>query len=252
MKINTQARTLGGLTCRMVDALPEGTPPRVIVIFCHGFGAPGTDLVPFAAELLEFDERLAQSARFLFPAAPLSLDLSGIPGGRAWWQLDMMKLNAAMISGEFRDLRNEYPQGLTEAREKLTALMTEVHQETGLPMSRWVLGGFSQGAMLALDTALRLPDSPGAVCLFSGTLLCEEQWRELAARRGPLRVVLSHGRYDQILPFQAAVWVRDLLTEAGMDVEFLPFNGPHTIPPEALVRAAALIADIAEREDGKT
>ncbi|MEX0703219.1 MAG: dienelactone hydrolase family protein [Planctomycetales bacterium] len=240
--------TLGGLNCEVYDELPRDARPRLGVVFCHGFGAPANDLVPLGPALLRQEPALREHVRFLFPGAPLSLDAEGLFGGRAWWPLDIQRLVLAAEQGEFRDLREELPKGLERASETLTALVAEWRAETGLAVDRIVLGGFSQGAMLATDVALRLPERPAALCIFSGTLMAESQWRDLAALRGGLPVLQSHGRRDPLLPFEAAESLRDVLTEAGLQVEFLPFDGPHTIPQAALVRTAALLARLVERQ----
>ena len=243
--MNVQSLTLGGLSCQVVDALPEGQDPQLVVVFCHGYGAPATDLVPLGPELIDLNADLGPVLQFIFPAAPLSLDELGLYGGRAWWQLDVARLTAAIERGESRILRDACPKGLEESRKMLNVLVEEVQQQTGLPTSKIVLGGFSQGAMLAIDVALRLPEPPGGLCIYSGTLLCEEIWRELAAKRGRLPVLQSHGHQDPILPFQAAEWLRDLLREAEMDVDFVPFQGVHVIPFEAIHKFAAMLGRIA-------
>ncbi|MFQ5730979.1 MAG: alpha/beta hydrolase [Planctomycetaceae bacterium] len=239
-----QTETLGGLRCHDYHQLPEGATPELCVVLCHGFGAPGTDLVGLAPEILLRRPQLADTASFYFPEAPLSLEPMGMPGGRAWWMLDVAKLNAAITTGEFRDLRNDHPEELPAARAQLTALIDEVRRRTGLPMSRIVMGGFSQGSMLSIDVALRLPEPPALLTVFSGTLLGEDDWRERAADRGPMTVLQSHGDEDMILPFQAAEWLRDLFVDSGFDVEFIPFHGPHTIPAKALHRLADRLAEL--------
>jgi phospholipase/carboxylesterase len=244
--MNLGTETFGGLSCQVVDALPKGKSPERIVVLCHGFGAPGTDLVPLGPELLHLAPSLTESLQFIFPAAPLSLDEFGMHGGRAWWHIDIEQLNRAVMFGEFRNLRNDMPAGLVEARQMLTELIDTVSKQRGLPHSAFVLGGFSQGSMLSTDVALRMPTAPAGLCILSGTLLCEDQWRELAANRGPLRVLQSHGRQDTIMPYRAAEWLRDMLVEAGLEVEFIPFNGPHTIPLEALHRFAEMLEESAE------
>lgn len=239
-----QTETLGGLRCVVYDELPAGKPPSFAAVICHGFGAPGSDLVGLGPEIVSLRPELAGAFRFYFPAAPLSLASVGLPGGRAWWMLDVEKLNAAIQSGEFRDLRNNNPPDLPAARESLTALIGEVRRQTGLPASRIVLGGFSQGAMLSTDVALRLDEAPALLAVFSGSLLAEDEWRERAGVRGGMCVLQSHGREDGILPFQAAEWLRDLFRENDVDVEFLPFHGPHTIPAEAIQRFASRLAEL--------
>lgn len=235
-----RAVVLGGLNCRIVDAAAD-SPPRLLVVLCHGFGAPGTDLVPIAGELARLIGPKVAGIRFLFPAAPLSLDDYGLPGGRAWWPLDMAKLQTAIEFGETRDLRSESPELLPPAREALAAAVTAACDEAGLPLSRCVLGGFSQGSMVATDVALHLPERPAALVIWSGTLLCEAAWRAAASRLSGLPVLISHGRYDQILPFANAECLRDMLAEAGCDVQFLPFNGMHEIPQNVLRATADLL-----------
>lgn len=243
MKVRREV--LGGLECRTVDWLPDGTQPGLAVVCCHGFGAPGRDLVGLADELVAMQPKLADSARFIFPFGPMGLDDLGIPGGRAWWYIDVNRIVAAVERGETRILRSERPAGMVEAREQLAGLVEDVRRATDLPASKLVLGGFSQGAMLTTDLALRMPEPPGGLCIMSGTLVCEDEWRELAQSRGPMPVVQSHGYDDHILPFKAAEWLRDLLTDAGLDVDFVPFRGMHSIPPEALRRAAELLMRVA-------
>ena len=115
--------------------------------------------------------------------------------------------------------------GLPAARAKLMSLLEVLQGEQGIPLSRIVLGGFSQGSMLTTDVALRLPEPPAALCVWSGTLLCEDEWRQQAQEaqsRGSLRVLQSHGYDDPILPFEAAKWLRDLLESSGSAIDFRP------------------------------
>jgi phospholipase/carboxylesterase len=231
---------IAGLTCRIVEPDDE-IPPEFVVVLCHGFGAPGTDLVPIAGELARLMGPAALRLRFVFPAAPLRLDDYGLPGGRAWWPIDMARLQAAVEFGEFRDLRRESPPMLPGARDLLMNLLHELSAERSLPFGRFVLGGFSQGSMLATDVALHLPSNPAGLVIWSGTLLREDEWTRLVGARAGLPVLLSHGRSDPLLPFANAEALRDLLDAAGCDVQFLPFPGGHEIPQEVLKATAALL-----------
>lgn len=235
---------IGGLTCRVVQDIDENETPKLAVIICHGYGAPGTDLLDLATTFLGADPRIADNVQFIVPEAPVSLDSLGMTNGRAWWHLDVERLVRATELGEFRDLREDHPDGLPEAREKLMQVIEHVQETTGLPMSKIVLAGFSQGSMLSTDVALRCDEPPGALVVWSGTLLCESSWRELAAKRGSMRVLQSHGRTDQILPFEASGWLRELFESSGFDVEYIEFPGVHTIPIEALQRTAELLVKL--------
>jgi phospholipase/carboxylesterase len=241
--MQTFERTLGRLQCVVVDTVAEHETVELAVVLCHGFGASGTDLVGLAPELCHVAPQLVGRTRFIFPAAPLALDDVGMPGARAWWHLDLDVLNNAINSGEFRDQRQTTPDGLDEARLLLSELVEAITSEWKLGSESIVLGGFSQGSMIATDVALSMDAPPAALCIWSGTLLCEDTWRGLAENRGPLRVFQSHGRTDPILPYAAAEWLRDLLDESGLEVDFLAFPGVHTIPMEAVEKMGSLLED---------
>jgi phospholipase/carboxylesterase len=97
--------------------------------------------------------------------------------------------------------------------------------------------------MLATDVALRLKNRPAGLCALSGALINEDEWRRLAAERGGMRVLQSHGRHDSILPFSLGSALRDLLQEGGNEVEFMEFEGDHEIPLEVLHRMVWFIID---------
>ncbi len=240
MKLHTE--NINGLTCHIVDSLAAGVTPRTVVVLCHGYGAPGTDLVPLGQMLLR-QPKLSGSVQFLFPEAPLSLEDLGLYDGRAWWPIDMRRLQMAVALGSFRDLRKDCPPELPAAREMLLGLIRNWSERMGVPLDRFVLGGFSQGAMLATDVTLHLDKNPAGLVVLSGTLLNEDVWRERIAHHKSLRVIQSHGTEDQILPFDAAGLLRDLLHQSGADVDFLPFAGGHEIPTDVLNRLAVFLRE---------
>lgn len=239
--MNQSAATLGGLNCQVIDTVSAGQTPEIVVVLCHGFGAPATDLIPIGPELIHANPALAGRSRFIFPAAPLSLDEVGISGGRAWWPIDLEWFQKEVERGGFREMRQMLPPELSAAREMLMMLVDEVRRETHLPMSRIVLGGFSQGSMTCLDAALHFDDAPAALLIWSGSLLCETAWRERTSNLRNLPVLQSHGRQDPLFPLDTAECLRDFLIEAGADVEFVDFPGGHTIPAQAITRTAALL-----------
>src|SRR6185503_7795958 len=100
--------TVAGLSVTLTGGTDrEGGGDGPLVVLFHGFGAPGDDLVPLWRQLA-----VPSAIRFAFPEAPL--DLSG--GARAWWMIDMERLERALRTGALRDMSNETPAGLLEAR----------------------------------------------------------------------------------------------------------------------------------------
>jgi phospholipase/carboxylesterase len=212
---------LAGLTVEIV-----GKPDAPItVVLLHGFGAPGDDLVPMA-------EELDVPARFVFPVGPL--EVYGADS-RAWWLLDLAKLEIELAAGTPRDRRGEIPDGLHSARATVLRLLDQLAARYPLPPGgKLVLGGFSQGAMLALDVALHRDALVDGLILMSGTLVAEVEWAPRLARVANLPIIMSHGRRDPLLPFAIAEELRDRLKGAGARVDWHAFVGGHEIPPMVL------------------
>ena len=233
-----------GLDC--CELAPRGDTEMVIV-FCHGFGAPGDDLVPLGSEIARAVPGLGQSTRFVFPQAPLSLEAMGWGDARAWWMIDMAKLQLAQQTGQMRDLRSERPRGMAEARDQLVKLLCELQAETGVPWSKFVLGGFSQGAMITVEALRHLPEPLGGAILFSGTLINEAEWKLPSTILHGLAIVQSHGRSDVILPHALSLELRKLLEAQGASVRFVEFGGGHAIPQPAMIAALDLLREVQSR-----
>ena len=237
MRMVARDQRLGGLECAVIDF---GSQPDIAVILCHGYGAPGGDLVGLAEAITDLVEGAAERLRFVFPAAPLQPPELVQFGGRAWWEINMAALLAASQSQSFAQLHDQTPPGIEQASRSLAACIGEVLAGVG-EGGRYVLGGFSQGAMLTMHTALTedVPP-PELLALFSGTLVCQGQWRS-ALEGGRLErtaVLQSHGRQDPILPFSSAEALHRLIKDFRPDAEFIAFHGPHTIPMEAVANLA--------------
>src|SRR5208283_4589186 len=130
-------RTYGGLRVRLTGGIDrQGGGDGPLVVLMHGFGAPGDDLVPLARVL-----DVPREVRFAFPEAPLDLGPEAM-NGRAWWWIDMMKIQVAAMRGETIDRSQDVPEGLAEARASIIAMLAEL--ERALTPARLTIGGFSQ------------------------------------------------------------------------------------------------------------
>ncbi len=101
--------------------------------------------------------------RSLFPEGPLSLSM-GFGDSRAWWMIDMARIQADRAAGRVRDLSQDLPKGLALVREKMLVFLKEVEQKFGADPRKTVLGGFSQGAMLSCDALLHTGSSLCGTC----------------------------------------------------------------------------------------
>ena len=90
--------------------------------------------------------------------------------------------------------------------------------------------------MLATDLVLNTEDTPEGLIIFSGTLVNEQSWKQLAMRRSGIQFFQSHGTQDEVLAFGAAKRLEALLRNAGFSGEFVSFEGGHEIPRRVLAR----------------
>lgn len=169
----------------------------------HGWGANAQNLAS-VVPLLNLPDY-----QFMFPDAPLPHPY--ISTGKMWY-----------------DLAEEKGKGLPESRKLLTDWLQSLESSTGVPLSRTILSGFSQGAAMILDVGLSLPLS-GLLAL-SGYL---HPVSEPGGGKFP-PVLIVHGRQDSVVPLKAAQYAKDSLVALGVSVQYQEFDMGHEIRPEVL------------------
>ncbi len=190
---------------------------RQIVVMLHGYTMQPEDLSPFTQSL-----RVAHTA-YALPQAHLTV----AHGGHTWWAIDEPARQRQLARGP-RDLAEARPSGLPDARQQVERFLSELI--TMAPHARLVLGGFSQGGMLACDLALHTTHPVSALFMLSASLLDHTQWQPRLPRLQGLPTLVSHGRADENLAFSAGERLRDALTSNGAQVQWVPFDGGHQIP----------------------
>ena len=207
---------LGSLTAVVVGSFEDAVGA---VVLMHGHGMRAADLAPFARSL-------KVPMVFVFPEGPLAVE----PAGRAWWAIDAARRAAALRNGP-RDLADEYAPGRPHARQQLGSLLEAIRGPlAGRPL---VLGGFSQGGMLACDQYLMEDTAASALVALSASRIARTDWAPRLGRLCGLPAFVSHGRSDPDLAFSAGEGLRDCLAAGGASVTWLPFDGGHVIPLEA-------------------
>lgn len=224
-------RQLGKIHCEEINH--DDNAPWVI--FFHGFGADAKDLFSLGQAI-----QTKKTVNWLFPNGPLEVPIGPGWTGRAWWNIDMMEVQRAVESGTHRDFTNETPKGLDKAFEKTMEMIKQLR----VPWNQIVLGGFSQGAMLATELYLRAPETPAGLVIMSGTLLQQEEWKKLVPARAGEKFFQSHGENDTILGIKQAQQLGTLLNQNGMKGSLLSFRGGHEIPPLVLTKIGQYINDI--------
>jgi len=199
-------------------------PPTLVLL--HGFGSSAERWEPFTKTI-----RWPPGGRFVFPQGPDTIARTdGAPDGRAWWPLDL--LSHIPPGQSLPDLSAARPAGLKVAASLVEDLIETLQRDPGGPI---VLGGYSQGAMVASEVAFRSDVELRALVLLSGTPVDEASWERHFDRRRGTPVFLSHGRADQTLPFAAAERFRSKLEAAGVKVTWCPFDGGHEMPATVVI-----------------
>ena len=215
----------------------EHGPDAPIVVLLHGFFGSADELAPFA-------KSISAPARFVFPNGPIDLSDRGL-SGRAWWPIDTTAREEAMARKKPRDLFSWVPPELPSARALVNSILDEVVARLGpAPL---ILGGFSQGAMLASDVALRSARKLAGLVLFSPARIAGAEWAPLLSSRRETPIVISHGREDYDLSFAAAESFKDDLVAAGCDVRWVPFDGGHEVPLVAWRELRTLVRGLARQ-----
>ncbi len=216
--------------------------PSHLVVLCHGFGAGAEDLMPLAGEL-----NGALPARWVFPAAPFPPAGAGLPYGRAWFPRSPEEAQRALVGDYFARLEEMDPDGLRASGAEVAELV----QSFGIPWSRVILGGFSQGAMVAVETALAAAERPGGLLLFSGSLIARSRWQRELGKLGGLPAFQSHGDSDPILAPSSGERLAHLLEKNGLTVRFHRFPGGHEIESGVVRGAQAFLLGFADVDDAQ-
>lgn len=218
MSENFQQRKIGPL--QVIEK--RGDKEGLWVILFHGFGADSADLAPLAEVI-----KAPPGTNWLFPDGPLQVPIGPYHSGRAWFPIDMAEIERMILQGKHRDMSDRTPPGLDAARTMVRDMIAALE----VPIERIVLGGFSQGAMIATDFSLHQETSqPRGMVLLSGTLLNRTLWSQLATRHQGLRYYQCHGTNDPILGYTQAKELHSILTASGLVGTFSSFNGGHEIP----------------------
>jgi phospholipase/carboxylesterase len=221
-----------GSGLRTIEA-GTGSLPFVLI---HGYGSSAAEWIPFTYTI-----RLPAGRRFVLPEGPETTQPPDGPrNGRAWWRIG---LDAHRRPGDgLPDLSRTNPPGLAASNQRIRTLLAELAAQGNYPRELQMLAGYSQGAMIAADIAFTTDEPIDALVLLSPTIVNETAWRAGMPRRRGLRVFISHGRRDTILPFDASVRLQQAMRDAGLRVTWLPFDGGHGMPVEVVAALNTFLA----------
>jgi len=256
----SKTQTFGGYPCifQAPEDLQNGNggesqPADILIVTLHGLGATNGDFRDIVSVLQSHDSSgKLRNARIVFvaPQAPMGAM------GSSWWNFDVMGfMMAQQARGAEREaliaqlIRKEHP-GMDVCRTNMMKLLDETRAIAGgsggpLPWSKVLLSGFSLGSITALDVALYLGagETVGGVVVMNGAPVTVDKWAERLQVHKGLRVHVSSGVADMVLPHEATGWIKQLLDGNGAAAKLVTHPGGHEIGgAEVLTSIATFVA----------
>lgn len=188
------------MTLQFFRIAPKTETPSALVVTLHGWGANAQDVESLSSYFNLPD------CEFLFPDAPYPHP--DVPSGKAWYDLQEKTMY----------------EGLEASRQLLIDWLLSLEAMTGVPLSKTILSGFSQGGAMTLDVGLTLPLA--GLVVMSG--YPHPQIGQLKKDNFPPTLIM-HGRQDPVVPLSAAIKARDIAQGLGVKVEYHEFDAGHEI-----------------------
>ncbi|MEL6222635.1 MAG: alpha/beta hydrolase [Cyanobacteria bacterium J06627_8] len=209
-----------------------GQPPVGLYIALHGWGANCQDLFGLAPYLKRPDFYMA------FPDAPFPHPYN--PQGRMWYGLS----NDFTATGINVGLGDNVEAELAESRQLLMGWIQDISFKTNIPLTRTILGGFSQGAAMALDLGCRLPFA--ALMVLSGYAHAPfpSDPTQMPVTLPP--ILMAHGQHDPVVPIHLAQDVRDSLLQLNAPLQYHELEMGHEISLDLLTLMQTFVGEVAE------
>ena len=186
--------------------------PKNAVILCHGYGGDGKDISILAGYWRSY----LPDTIFICPDAPEKCDAS--PSGFQWF-----------------DLMDQTPEQILSkslvAEIKLNKLIDEVKEKNSLSANQIVIGGFSQGCMISLQTGIKRKDKINSIIGYSGKIIDTAHLGKNIISRP--NIILMHGDIDQVVTIDGLLEAKAFFSENNYQIETKIFkNCEHRIPTE--------------------
>ena len=187
---------------------------KATVIWLHGLGDSGDGFAPIVPEL---NLPAELGVKFIFPHAPIQpVTINGGMAMRSWYDIKSLDLD-----------KRADEQGVQQSAAAVQQLI-DAEIDNGIAPSNIILAGFSQGGVVSLYLAPRLPYQLAGVMALS-TYMCEPAKLKLEKQQASLNVFMAHGSFDDVVPTGAGKAAHQTLLELGYDVSWQEYPMAHQV-----------------------
>ncbi len=223
-------KQIGGFEC-----IVENPGSSNAVVLFHGYGADYSDLAPLA-DMMDPEGEWT----WIFPNGPQTVDIGYAMTGRAWFPISVEDLQKAMMTGQAKDYSAAQPQGLDTILASLEVMIDDLKKEhSGL-----VLGGFSQGGMVASHLLPKAGEQLKGALLLSTVLLNQTQLQNSLEGVTGKPFLQSHGSQDPVLSVAQGMALYQFLKKKGWQGRWAEFAGGHEIPPMVLNKSREFLKSL--------
>ncbi|TMO82503.1 alpha/beta hydrolase [Pseudoalteromonas spongiae] len=187
---------------------------KATVIWLHGLGDSGDGFAPIVPEI---NLPAELGVKFIFPHAPIQpVTINGGMAMRSWYDIKSLDLD-----------KRADEQGVQQSAAAVKQLI-DAEIDNGIAPSNIVLAGFSQGGVVSLYLAPRLPYQLAGVMALS-TYMCEPAKLKLEKQQASLNVFMAHGSFDDVVPTGAGKAAHQTLLELGYEVSWQEYPMAHQV-----------------------
>ena len=188
----------------------DSKTPETVIIWLHGLGADGYDFIPIAKEL-KFSDK--DKIKFIFPHAPIiPVTINNNMKMRAWYDIYNIDID-----------RKIDDDGINDSVEQIKSLFDKLKKDH--PNSKYILAGFSQGGVIALNFLLKYANQINGILALSCYLSSER----ISSKAFEYPVFMAHGEYDNVIPIELAIKSKDLLQKLKMKVLWKTYPMAHQV-----------------------
>jgi phospholipase/carboxylesterase len=207
------------LSCIEINPLiptREDHATTISIIWLHGLGADANDFLSLTDDL-NLSAKLP--IRFVFPNAPMiPITINNGYVMRGWYDIHSFEIN-----------QRADKEGIASSVLKINDIIKR-EEALGISSQRIIIGGFSQGAVMALNIGLRFPRQLGGIIALSGYLPhTEELFAQMSLANSAIPVFLAHGTQDNVVPYSLGEAADNALKNAGLPVDWHSYRMAHSV-----------------------